>query len=103
MSGEAWQHQFIRDRLETTTGLQDAGKQVRAMLDSPAWSLVAAVLEEAESRTLDKVRPPRLPTQAEYALHHGQAEGLRGASHAVQAVLQEAEKADRRAAEAAGD
>jgi hypothetical protein len=98
---EAWIQKFIRDRLEMTTGIQDAGKQVRAMLDSQAWSLVEAVVDESERRLLDSIRPPRIPEHVEYAARHGQIEGLRSLRGAAEAVLHEAEKADVRAAEAA--
>jgi hypothetical protein len=103
MPGEAWYAPFIRDRLKQTTAMQDAGKQVRAMLDSPAWALVEAVLEESIGRLEESIRPPRLPEHVEYAARHGQIEGLRSPRLAAEAVIAVAEAADRKAAEAAGE
>jgi hypothetical protein len=100
---EQWFQKFVRDRLEQTTAMQDAGKQVRAMLDSSAWALVEAVLVESEQRLLDSIRPPRIPEHVEYAARLGQVEGLRSARGAAEAVIAVAEAADRKAAEAAED
>lgn len=97
----AWFTDFLRKRLQSTTAMQAAGKQVEGMLASPAWALVEAVLAEEEERLLASLRGHRIPEHVEYAARHGQIEGLRSARGAAEAVIKVAESADRKAREAA--
>jgi hypothetical protein len=101
----AWFNEWLRRRMPDTAQQQAAGKQMRRFLESPEWRLVEELLEARKARVMADLQRPgaRVAEHVEFARGHGVIEGCDSIRGAAEAVVRVAERADVRAAEAAGN
>lgn len=72
--------------------LFSAGEHAVALRASPGWQHVKELLQAEIDATYARIEHPKVFEQAEYAAAHGRVGGLKAAQHAVDAIVEVAER-----------